>query len=81
MQDDLEIFCHYDSITLKDLGYTHVQYDPFEFKIWYRKHDQKVYTLRTNKEEIKDKWVKEIQDKLWKQLLENKREFKIFFKN
>lgn len=65
-------FVYRDCVTFDDLGFTQVEYDPLQFKIWFRKHDQKVYNLKTKKEDVKNLWADTIKAELWKQLEETK---------
>lgn len=54
------------------MGYTYNHNENLTFQVWFRKRDQKTYSLKAKKPSIKDKWTKEIHSLLWKQLEANK---------
>lgn len=61
------------------MGYTNNVDEPQIFKIWFRKHDQKQYTLKARNTDVHNKWVTEIFNLLWRQLEANKSKYCLLF--
>lgn len=67
-QNNLDVLFYKDFIYLHDIGLTECSNDAKKFKVWFHKHTEKQYTLKTTDKETKKKWVNEIRKQLQNEL-------------
>ncbi|GLV42422.1 Puratrophin-1-like [Carabus blaptoides fortunei] len=71
-QNASEEFVFREVFKLTDMGYTSNNNENLRFQVWFRKMNQKTYTLKAKKPSVKEKWTKQLHTLLWQQFEANK---------